>query len=398
MTRAYLCAQVAGELKASDIPLSQAVSQAQYEALKAGDSDPLEVVIEVAPGKSSRGWDYTAEALQKLVSHVEQKSLAGVMGHQREEDLGSEFRPPVTHWIGAAWQDNKALFRGYVDPDAASLKRWIRAGRVTQPSIFTRPVLKGRTVVDLEPLSIDWAPLDRAGMSSARVVAFGEIADSDRPKDKPPEGGGRSMERSELIQAAVALHDAPSFASDAAAHDPGWRELNVGARVAGEMAASTNTPVAELPAYLAALDTRRNSAVAVLDTLRAFYGGKAEGELLAAAQAERARGDQAEERYAKLRLTVLAPLFQRVAGEMAPAALAPLLARDGLQAVGDREMDTDEQVKAYLGELKQTDTWKASLELATTSGTPNPPAARGAQGSAGPDMSVFGLTTAAIGQ
>jgi hypothetical protein len=46
----------------------------------------MEVVIEVAPGKTTRGWPYTEAALQKLVQHVQERTLSGGLGHQREED------------------------------------------------------------------------------------------------------------------------------------------------------------------------------------------------------------------------------------------------------------------------------------------------------------------------
>jgi hypothetical protein len=141
-----------------------------------GDDDPMQVVIEVGPGKSSRGWTYTPQALEKLVAHVNEHTLSGIMGHQKEEDLPHEFRNPATHWIGAVWKDGKAYVRGVIDKTAPDLKRWIRSKRVTQPSIFTRPTLRksgGVTdVYDLVPLSIDWAPLGRGGMDSARVAGL----------------------------------------------------------------------------------------------------------------------------------------------------------------------------------------------------------------------------------
>lgn len=175
----HVLAGAVGEMAPSDIPLSSAFTEAERQHLLKGDDDPMEVVIEVAPGKSSRGWNYTPAALQKMVTHVQTKTLAGIKGHQRDEDVASQFVDPATHWIGALWQNDKAYFRGVIDKTAPDLKRWIRAKRITQPSIFTRPVLSrvgGETqVVDLEPLGIDWAPLDRAGMPSSRVVAWGEM-------------------------------------------------------------------------------------------------------------------------------------------------------------------------------------------------------------------------------
>jgi hypothetical protein len=114
--------------------------------------------------------------LKKLVDHVQPHTLNGFLGHQKEKDLGTQFPTPVSHWIGSTWKDGKAYFRGVIDPTATDLKRWIRAGRVTQPSIFTTPTLSKRGgethVTALEPISIDWAPLHRAGMQSASVVGW----------------------------------------------------------------------------------------------------------------------------------------------------------------------------------------------------------------------------------
>jgi hypothetical protein len=163
-----------GIIKPTDIPLSRAVSEAQYAELIKGDDDLCQVVIEVGPGQSSRGWQYPEAAIQKIVQHVADKSLAGIMGHQTDEEVSREFRAPVTHWIGATWLNGKAYFRGLVDKTAPDLKRWLRSGRVTQPSVFTRPKVANNVVVDLEPLGIDWAPLGRAGMHTARVIYAGE--------------------------------------------------------------------------------------------------------------------------------------------------------------------------------------------------------------------------------
>ena len=80
--------------------------------------------------------------------------------------------------MGALWKDGKAYFRGVVDKAASDLKRWIKAKAIRQVSIFGIPKLQkvnGEThVVDYKPLSIDWTPLNRAGMPTS-VVAIGEM-------------------------------------------------------------------------------------------------------------------------------------------------------------------------------------------------------------------------------
>lgn len=173
--RRFLVARIAGEMKPSDIPVAPGVD---VDAIKEGDDDPLEVVVEVPEGRSTRGWYYTGEALKNIVDKVNSNTLAGFLGHQEPEKVATEFPLPVTHWIGAKWENGKAYFRGVIDKVASDLKRWIRSGRIRQVSIFGIPKLKtvnGETrVVGYDALSIDWTPLDRAGMPT-RVVAVGEM-------------------------------------------------------------------------------------------------------------------------------------------------------------------------------------------------------------------------------
>jgi hypothetical protein len=101
----HVLAGALGEMSAAEIPLSASFSEDDRANLLKGDDDPMEVVIEVAPGKSTRGWHYTPAALQKMVSHVQEKTLAGIKGHQKDEEVANQFVDPATHWIGATWQN-----------------------------------------------------------------------------------------------------------------------------------------------------------------------------------------------------------------------------------------------------------------------------------------------------
>ncbi len=174
-----LAAYIAGEMAVSEVPLA---SWADIQALKAGDPEPMEVVVEVPAGKSKRGWNYKPEALKAIVGKIMSQGLPGFRGHQKAEDVDTAFPQPVTHWVGAKFDDktNKAYFRGVVDKSDPDLKRWIKAKTIRQVSIFGYPKLQkaaGETnVVGYKPLSIDWTPLGRAGMPTA-VVATGEMAD-----------------------------------------------------------------------------------------------------------------------------------------------------------------------------------------------------------------------------
>lgn len=168
-------ARICGEMEVGSIPVSPAVD---LKALKEGDEDPLELVVEIPAGKSKRGWDYLPRSLQDIVDVVNAEGLPGFEGHQAPANVDWEFRTPVTHWVGGKFEDGKAFFRGIVDKGAADLKRWIRGGAVKTVSIWGSPKLAyqdGETkVIGYEPLSIDWTPPRRAGMPT-RIVAMGEM-------------------------------------------------------------------------------------------------------------------------------------------------------------------------------------------------------------------------------
>ncbi len=205
-----LTANISGEMSVKDVPLAPGVNLA---AIKAGDDDPLEVVVEVPAGKSRRGWNYLPQTLQKIVGEVATKTANGFLGHQKPEDVDHEFLPPATHWVGAKFENGKAYFRGVVDAAAKDLKRWIRAGRVKQVSIFGVPTLKqaaGETqVTDYQLLSIDWTPLDRAGMPTS-VVAVGEMDSIIGASPFNNYGGEKAMTLQELIAELRKLGARPS--------------------------------------------------------------------------------------------------------------------------------------------------------------------------------------------
>lgn len=199
--KAGVLAVLSGEMAVKDVPVSESVN---IEELKKGDDDPLEVVVEIPVSESTRGWYYTHEALKDIVNVVNEKSLHGLMGHQKEENIATEFPEIVTHWIGAKMTDTAAYFRGIVDASATQLKRWIRSGVIKNVSIYGNAHLAeddyGRSiVVGYEPLSIDWTPLDRMGMPT-RVVSVGEmhmIDGSENEKDE--ERGGTEVKPEELL-------------------------------------------------------------------------------------------------------------------------------------------------------------------------------------------------------
>ncbi len=208
----YIC----GEMVVQDVPVNSSID---ITTLKAGDPEPLETVIAVPATKSKRGWNYKSGSLKDIVDAVMAQGLPGFLGHQKPEDVETQFPLPVTHWVGAKFDENApikddkgniigkgvAYFRGVVDQAASDLKRWIKAGAVKEVSIFGYPQIQkagGEThVVGYRPLSIDWTPLGRAGMPTS-IVAMGEIEDIGAG-DIAGELDGSHEELHEAIRVAV---------------------------------------------------------------------------------------------------------------------------------------------------------------------------------------------------
>ncbi len=265
---ASIQAVVSGEMAVNDVPLA---SWADLDALKAGDANPMEVVVEIPAGKSKRGWNYTPEALQKIVGEVMSQGLPGFLGHQKPEDVDSQFPIPVTHWVGAKYENGKAYFRGVIDKAADDLKRWIKSKAVRTVSIFGVPKLQqtaGETnVVDYKPLSIDWTPLGRAGMDTA-VVAIGEMDEII---------GGEKMDWKELVKQLKQKIDEKEVSA---------------AQIIGEFDS-------ELPKY------------------KEIFG-----EISAAEQAKKAMEEKAAEEHVKL---IESAVKEKVTGEMAQALVKKML-------------------------------------------------------------------------
>lgn len=176
------------DMKPTDIPLSYGVDDEVISAIKDGDDDPLEVVVEIPASQSTRGWVYTSEMLDDVVESVLANTAAGYKGHQREEDVANEFLNPATHWIGAIKIGDSAYIRGIVDKGEPDLKRYIRSKRINQVSIFGHPHVTYDEydqvhVVGYDLLSIDWTPLGRAGMPT-KLVSIGEMSPVDKTYNK----------------------------------------------------------------------------------------------------------------------------------------------------------------------------------------------------------------------
>jgi len=229
---------ITGEMKPEDVPIAPGVD---VNALKVGDDEPMEVVVEVPTGKSKRGWNYKPAALQKIVGEAMSQGLPGFLGHQKPEDVDTQFPQPVTHWVGGLWKDGKAYFRGVIDKSAPDLKRWIRSKVINTVSIFGVPKLQqvgGEiNVVDYTPLSIDWTPLGRAGMPT-RIVSIGEMDEI--------LGGGQTMTWKEIMAQLNALRSSKEVTLQQIVGEMGLTVQQIAGEMDGEWLKGVTAAVEQL--------------------------------------------------------------------------------------------------------------------------------------------------------
>jgi len=350
-------ARVISEMRVEDVPLAPWAVDAVKE-LKAGDNNPMEVVVRIPEGKSKRGWYYTRKVLERIAQEINSTGLPGFLGHQRPEDVSTQFPTPVTHWVGAVVRNEggkAALYaRGVIDKAADDLKRWIRGKVTRQVSIFGMAQLaqeSGTTqVVDFRPLSIDWTPLNRAGMPT-EVVAVGEmdstfedfVGTGPVPALAKP-SGGESMNVNELL---AQLKEALA------------KKHTTVAAIVGEIGLSFEDIAREVGGdQYRALEERAKLVGEMAQVFGLAENAKAE-DVLAAAKA--AREAQLEVARAKRE-----ELIDKVVGEMVTAEAARPLVKRMLQLP---EVVTEEEVRKAVGEMLQQEDVKqafASLFRETT--------------------------------
>jgi hypothetical protein len=328
----------------STIPLGEGID---IDAIKAGDDDPYEVAVEIRTGKSKRGWNYTRAALEKIAGEVKAGGLPGYKGHLKPDEVAHRFEDPATHWVGVKQEGDRFIFRGVVDAAQANLKRLIRAGRITQVSIFGTPTLQrsaGETlVVDYDPISIDWTPLKRAGMPTA-IVGVGEIDSITEPGKEPPNPrGAQDMDLKELLAELRKVNATPQ-------------------QVIGEMQWSPEDVVAATGATLdkvgPALDKdgfpKLIAAGEMVTKLAEAYGEQDADKLLARIEddrkaAESGRGTEHEK------------LVDKVIGEKVTGEMAQTLVKDMLKVEATA---TEEQIATAIGEVLEKKHVKAALKNA----------------------------------
>lgn len=393
-------AGVLGEMAAADVPLG-AGGEARLTALQAGDTDPMQVVVEIRAGKSKRGWNYRSKVLERIHGEVLNGGLPGYLGHQKADDVATEFPEPVTHWIGAKIVGEVLYLRGVIDQQAGNLKRWIRAKAVTQTSIFGIPKLSRSAngeieVVDYEPISNDWTPLKRAGMDT-RIVYAGEmdrrLREGEFPQgeqnDPNPKGESIVENFEQLMDKLRQIGAGPKAVIKAL----GWEPKTV----IGEMDVDLATagPLIDKEGF-----EKTQAALKLVGELKEATGCDDESKLVEAVKAlKKASDDGAESDFDKRR--------DKVLGEMVKNEKAhPLFQR----LLHVEKTATEDDIKTAIGELLEDDFVKT--QVATLGGftkksfSPAPAgetkSTNGATGSGTNNEDVtlpdgFELTTARVG-
>ena len=96
-------------MRVEDVPLAPGQT---WKALKAGDTEPMEVVVEIPARQVKNGAGTTDRSLTKIVGEVMNQGLPWLPGAPKAGRGGPSVSTPVTHWVGAKWENGKAYFPG----------------------------------------------------------------------------------------------------------------------------------------------------------------------------------------------------------------------------------------------------------------------------------------------
>lgn len=345
-------AGVLGEMAVEDVPLG-AGGQERVAALQEGDSDPMQVVVEVKAGKSKRGWNYRRKVLERIHGEVMNGGLPGYLGHQKADDVATEFPQPVTHWVGAKIIGEVLYLRGVIDKAAGDLKRWIRAKSVTQTSIFGIPRLARAAngeidVVDYDPISNDWTPLKRAGMDTRIVYAGemdrrlqeGEVPQGEQNDPGTPKGESIVETFDQLMDKLRQIGAGPKAVIKAL----GWDAKTV----IGEMDVDLQTagPLIDKDGF-----ERSQAAEKLVGELKEALGCDDDSKLVEEAKSIKTKADnEHKESFEKRRDAVLGEM---VKNEKAHTLFQRLLSLENTA--------TDDDIKKAVGELQEDEFVKAQL-------------------------------------
>lgn len=172
--------------------------------LTKGDDSPVFLTLPIGEvnSKSGNGRYYDDKWLAELERQVKANRPIGIMGHLREEDLGTQFPTEAIHWVGTQRVNEILWGKGYVPPGEA--RERVRRYKATNKNLATSIFAKAQGVWDagvnayrmaadsMQLHQIDIGPADRVGIPSlARVPVLtaemqteSEEIEGESPMDK----------------------------------------------------------------------------------------------------------------------------------------------------------------------------------------------------------------------
>jgi len=197
------------------VPITEGVD---YEALIAGDDEPLFVTMPIGKAGSTSGnkRHYDEEFIQELEKQVLQRIPIGIMGHLNDEERKTKFPDEGVFWVGAVRENDLLWGKGYIPPGPIRdrVKRYKNTGKSLATSIDAKA--SGQWDADLGAMKmdgasldlhqIDFAPADRAGISALAVVPHlsREMEDGTNDEDNDNNGGENTMDKLDVLKELTA--------------------------------------------------------------------------------------------------------------------------------------------------------------------------------------------------
>jgi hypothetical protein len=163
------------------------------EKIKAKDSDPQFITLEIESGESQNGRVWTPQIMESIASQVNFSKPVGYKGHISKEDDPYVLPDPHTLWVGATTArkgDKTVLYvKGYLK--SQEIRDYVDLEMVNSVSVrgdsTLRPQKGGKhEVVNFTLESIDWTRKGRNGMSNRVVGITSEMTEggnSVEPRD-----------------------------------------------------------------------------------------------------------------------------------------------------------------------------------------------------------------------
>lgn len=186
--------------------------------LTKGDSDPMFLTIPIGQDNVTSGNKrfYDSAWVSEIERQVKERKPIGIMGHLREEDLGTQFPPEAVHWIGVQKVGEMLWAKGYLAPGPARerVRRYKATNKKLATSIFAEAegvwdTVKNATRMlsnSLNLKQIDIGPADRVGIPSLAAVPMltAEMQDNPASEDSDTDNGEPIMDKLQVIQEMTA--------------------------------------------------------------------------------------------------------------------------------------------------------------------------------------------------